>query len=38
MVSQTDEQALESAIERKLTGICLEELKAGGLRTGAADG
>ncbi len=28
MVSQTDEQALESAIERALTGTCLEELKS----------
>lgn len=30
MVSQTNEQALESAIEKRLTGICLEELKASG--------
>ncbi len=29
MVSQTNEQALESAIEKSLTGTCLEELKAG---------
>ncbi|WP_273020913.1 type I restriction endonuclease subunit R [Rheinheimera sp.] len=29
MVSQTNEQALESAIEKYLTGTCLEELKAG---------
>ncbi|MGK0273248.1 MAG: type I restriction enzyme R subunit [Cocleimonas sp.] len=29
MVSQTNEQALEAAIEKHLTGICLEELKAG---------
>lgn len=29
MVSQTNEQALESAIEKHLTGTCLEELKAG---------
>ena len=28
MVSQTNEQALEAAIERQLTGTCLEELKA----------
>jgi len=28
MVSQTNEQALEAAIEKKLTGTCLEELKA----------
>lgn len=27
MVSQTNEQALESAIEKRLTGTCLEELK-----------
>jgi len=30
MVSQTNELALESAIEKRLTGICLEELKASG--------
>lgn len=29
MVSQTNEQALESAIEKYLAGTCLEELKAG---------
>ena len=29
MVSQTNEQALEAAIEKALTGTCLEELKAG---------
>lgn len=29
MVSKTNEQALEAAIERHLTGICLEDLKAG---------
>nr|WP_075519105.1 type I restriction endonuclease subunit R [Moritella viscosa]SHO18083.1 Type I site-specific deoxyribonuclease, HsdR family [Moritella viscosa] len=29
MVSQTNEQALESAIEKHLTGICLEEFKSG---------
>jgi len=28
MVSQTNEQALEAAIEKYLTGVCLEELKA----------
>jgi len=28
MVSQTNEQALESAIEKHLTGTCLEELKS----------
>lgn len=26
MVSQTNEQALESAIEKHLTGVCLEEM------------
>ena len=30
MVSQTNEQALESAIEKRLTGTCLEDLKASG--------
>lgn len=30
MPSQTNEQALESAIEKKLTGFCLEELKQEG--------
>ncbi|MBW4968848.1 DEAD/DEAH box helicase family protein [Croceibacter atlanticus] len=30
MHSQTNEQALESAIEKQLTGTCLEELKAQG--------
>lgn len=30
MQSQTNEAALESAIEKKLTGSCLEELKAAG--------
>ncbi|WP_016990238.1 type I restriction endonuclease subunit R [Flavobacterium sp. ACAM 123] len=30
MHSQTNEQALESAIEKKLTGSCLEELKIAG--------
>ena len=29
MVSQTNEQALETAIERKLTGTCLEDRKSG---------
>ena len=29
MVSQTNEQALESAIEKHLTGVCLEEIKSG---------
>ncbi len=29
MVSETNEQALESAIEKHLTGTCLEELNAG---------
>ena len=28
MVSKTNEQALEAAIEKHLTGICLEELKS----------
>ena len=27
MPSQTNEQALEAAIEKRLTGYCLEELK-----------
>lgn len=30
MVSQTNEQALEAAIEKKLTGTCLEEIKSKG--------
>ncbi|MDQ6967880.1 MAG: type I restriction endonuclease subunit R [Mariprofundaceae bacterium] len=30
MVSQTNEQALEAAIEKRLTGFCLEELKTSG--------
>ncbi|OYU82522.1 MAG: DEAD/DEAH box helicase [Flavobacterium sp. BFFFF2] len=30
MPSQTNEQALEAAIEKKLTGSCLEELHSGG--------
>ena len=29
MVSQTNEQALEAAIEKHLTGVCLEEIKLG---------
>jgi type I restriction enzyme R subunit len=29
MVSKTNEQALESAIEKALTGTCLEELSGG---------
>ena len=29
MVSETNEQALESAIEKYLTGTCVEELKDG---------
>jgi type I restriction enzyme R subunit len=29
MVSQTNEQALEAAIEKHLTGTCVEEIKAG---------
>ncbi len=28
MTSQTNEQALESSIEKRLTGTCLEELKS----------
>ncbi len=31
MVSKTNEQALESAIEKKLTGSSQEELKSKGL-------
>ena len=31
MTSQTNEQALESAIEKRLTGSCLEELKEQGI-------
>lgn len=30
MVSKTNEQALEAAIEQALTGTCLEDLKADG--------
>ncbi|SUB81488.1 Type-1 restriction enzyme R protein [Pragia fontium] len=33
MVSQTNEHALEVAIEKSLTGTCLEELKAGAQET-----
>ena len=29
MVSKTNEQALESTIEKYLTGTCLEEIKSG---------
>lgn len=32
MTSKTNEQALESAIEKKLTGVCLEELKEQGIQ------
>ena len=32
MVSKTNEQALEAAIEKHLTGTCLEELNFGELR------
>ena len=31
MTSQTNEQALESTIEKRLTGTCLEELKEQGI-------
>lgn len=34
MTSQTNEQALESAIEKHLTGTCLEELKENGIDLG----
>ena len=34
-VSQTNERALESAIEKHLTGTCLEELRAQGLAINA---
>lgn len=37
MPSKTNEQALESAIEKKLTGTCLEELKALGITSGVAE-
>ena len=35
MTSQTNEQALESAIEKRLTGTSLEELKEQGYSTGS---
>ena len=35
MTSKTNEQALESAIEKKLTGVCLEELKEQGIQANA---
>ncbi len=38
MVSQTNEQALEAAIERKLTGTCLEDLRKGELKVAAGNG
>lgn len=37
MNSQTNEQALEAAIERHLTGICLEDLKQQGVSIGAVN-
>jgi type I restriction enzyme R subunit len=37
MHSQTDEQALESAIEKILTGTCLEELKISGVTVDAVN-
>jgi len=37
VVSQTNEQALETAIERKLTGTCLEDLKSGEFKTAVPD-
>lgn len=37
MPSQTNEQALEAAIEKKLTGTCLEEIKAQNLAGGVAE-
>jgi len=37
MTSQTNEQALESAIEKRLCGTCLEELKSQGLTTGTVN-
>jgi type I restriction enzyme R subunit len=37
MHSQTNEQALESAIEKKLTGSCLEELKIAGTTVDAVN-
>ena len=38
MVSQTNEQALEAAIEKSLTGISSEELKAGEQSTNHGSG
>lgn len=37
MASQTNEQALESSIEKKLTGTCLEEIKESGSKHLAAE-
>ncbi|MDX1348821.1 MAG: DEAD/DEAH box helicase family protein [Putridiphycobacter sp.] len=37
MHSQTNEQALEAAIEKILTGTCLEEIKSQGLSVGAVN-
>lgn len=37
MVSQTNEQALEAAIEKKLTGTCREDLKSGEFKTAGQD-
>ena len=37
MHSQTNEQALEAAIEKHLTGTCLEELKAQGISLGVVN-
>ncbi|MCG8633142.1 MAG: DEAD/DEAH box helicase family protein [Desulfobacterales bacterium] len=37
MVSQTNEQALEAAIEKKLTGTCLEELKENEIKAAGSD-
>lgn len=38
MVSKTNEQALEAAIEKSLTGTCLEELKAQGITNNLNEG
>jgi len=38
MTSQTNEQALEAAIEKCLTGTCLEELKAGNAVVSESEG
>lgn len=38
MATQTNEQALESSIEKKLTGTCLEDLKGQGLLNATAEG